>query len=54
MLQTFQQADGWPFPKYYGACGRYVVVENAGRPLTEFYHATWEERVSDEEQSSVT
>ena len=46
LLQMFPVADGWPFPEYYGACGRYVAVSNGGKPLSEFYNADWSERVS--------
>lgn len=37
MLQTFPSADGWPFPAYIGACGRFIMVENCGQPLKNFY-----------------
>ncbi|ESO83900.1 hypothetical protein LOTGIDRAFT_132744 [Lottia gigantea] len=45
LMQTFPASDGWPFPKYYGACGRFVVLENAGKPLTEYYNAPFSTRV---------
>ncbi|XP_060572616.1 divergent protein kinase domain 2A-like [Ruditapes philippinarum] len=44
LLQMFPVADGWPFPEYFGACGRYVAVGNGGKPLSEFYNANWSAR----------
>lgn len=37
LFQTFPKQDGWPFPKYIGSCGRFVMTEYAGRPLYDFY-----------------
>ncbi|CAG7731074.1 unnamed protein product [Allacma fusca] len=37
ILQTFRAEDGWPFPVYYGACGRIVAEEYVGNRLTTFY-----------------
>lgn len=37
-MQTFRAEDGWPFPVYYGACGRIVAEEYVGRRLTTFYN----------------
>ena len=34
VLMTFPAEEGWPVPKYYGSCGRFAVVENAGYPLS--------------------
>ena len=45
-FQTFPAKEGWPFPEYYGACGRYIMVEHAGRSLEEFYDAPFEKRVN--------
>ncbi|XP_053242842.1 divergent protein kinase domain 2B isoform X3 [Podarcis raffonei] len=36
MLQIFPGAEGWPFPKYLGSCGR-LIVTTSTRPLKEFY-----------------
>ncbi|XP_077198970.1 divergent protein kinase domain 2B isoform X2 [Paroedura picta] len=36
ILQIFPEAEGWPFPKYLGSCGRLIVNTNT-RPLKEFY-----------------
>ncbi|KAK0066411.1 deleted in autism protein 1 [Biomphalaria pfeifferi] len=41
MLQTFPKSEGWPFPEYIGSCGRVVVVEHAGKPLSEFVSASF-------------
>uniref|UniRef100_A0A8D0GKC0 Divergent protein kinase domain 2B n=1 Tax=Sphenodon punctatus TaxID=8508 RepID=A0A8D0GKC0_SPHPU len=35
-LQIFPGAEGWPFPKYLGSCGRLIVAAST-RPLKEFY-----------------
>jgi len=44
IFQTFPQSEGWPFPTYVGACGRFVAVESGYRLLHEFYEATWSDR----------
>lgn len=44
ILQTFPASEGWPFPSYLGACGRYVAIEHMGRPLGDFYNAPWHVR----------
>ncbi|XP_003218989.2 divergent protein kinase domain 2B [Anolis carolinensis] len=36
MLQIFPGAEGWPFPKYLGSCGR-LIVTTSTRPLKAFY-----------------
>jgi len=41
IFQTFPQSEGWPFPAYFGACGRFVVMESGYRPLHDFYKAAW-------------
>lgn len=46
IFQTFPQSEGWPFPKYVGACGRFVAVESGYRPLHEFYEAAWSDRAN--------
>ncbi|XP_071951089.1 divergent protein kinase domain 2A-like [Antedon mediterranea] len=45
LLQTFPKKDGWPFPGYEGACGRFIVEENIGPSLRSFYNHPWEDRV---------
>ncbi|KAL7648160.1 UNVERIFIED_CONTAM: hypothetical protein RMT77_000062 [Armadillidium vulgare] len=44
IMQAFENV--FPFPKYYGACGRVVVQELAGSPLSRFYGNPWLERAS--------
>ncbi|XP_073215172.1 divergent protein kinase domain 2B isoform X3 [Lepidochelys kempii] len=36
LVQIFPEAEGWPFPKYLGSCGRLIVTAGT-RPLKEFY-----------------
>ncbi|KAG8136456.1 hypothetical protein E2320_005036, partial [Naja naja] len=36
ILQIFPGAEGWPFPKYLGSCGRLIVTAST-RPMKEFY-----------------
>lgn len=36
LVQVFPKSEGWPFPEYIGSCGRGIVVENAGQPLSQF------------------
>ncbi|XP_035658342.1 divergent protein kinase domain 2A-like [Branchiostoma floridae] len=42
---TTKSKTPWPFPKFYGACGRVIVVEHAGRTLDTFMDSSWEVRV---------
>lgn len=44
LFQTFSRSEGWPFPAYVGACGRFVVLEDGYRPLHEFHDAEWSTR----------
>ena len=37
----FSKEDGWPFPTFYGACGRVIVVENGGKNLKSFLNKPW-------------
>ncbi|XP_035663456.1 divergent protein kinase domain 2A-like [Branchiostoma floridae] len=39
-----QSPTPWPFPKFYGACGRVIVVEHAGRTLDAFIDFPWKVR----------
>ena len=41
IAMAFPSSEGWPFPKYYGSCGRFSVFENAGQPLANFLEADW-------------
>ncbi|XP_044729761.1 uncharacterized protein LOC123293108 [Chrysoperla carnea] len=36
ILQLFNKNDGYPVPKYYGACGRYIIVEDCGIKLHDY------------------
>ncbi|XP_013797128.2 divergent protein kinase domain 2B [Apteryx mantelli] len=38
LLQIFPDVEGWPFPRYLGACGR-LVVSASTRPLRDFFGA---------------
>nr|XP_060626224.1 divergent protein kinase domain 2B isoform X2 [Anolis sagrei ordinatus] len=39
LVQIFPGAEGWPFPKYLGSCGR-LIVTTSTRPLKAFYGTT--------------
>ncbi|CAH1255157.1 C3orf58 [Branchiostoma lanceolatum] len=41
---TTKSTTLWPFPKFYGACGRVIVVEHAGGTLDTFMDSPWEVR----------
>ncbi|XP_078576825.1 divergent protein kinase domain 2A-like [Branchiostoma floridae x Branchiostoma japonicum] len=41
---TTKSTTPWPFPKFYGACGRVIVVEHAGRTLDAFLDSPWNVR----------
>lgn len=43
-FQVFPSEKGWPFPKFYGACGRAIVMEDAGFPLDSFILHPWLKR----------
>ncbi|XP_069698636.1 divergent protein kinase domain 2A isoform X2 [Periplaneta americana] len=45
ILQILPEEDGWPVPKYLGACGRLVAEEYAGEMLTYYHQAPWLQRV---------
>ncbi|XP_030055550.1 divergent protein kinase domain 2B isoform X2 [Microcaecilia unicolor] len=36
LVQIFPGAEGWPFPRYLGSCGR-LIVSTSTRPLKAFY-----------------
>lgn len=36
--------DGWPTPEYFGACGRLIIEEYVGSPLSSFYEEPWLKR----------
>lgn len=39
--EIFPSEEGWPFPKYHGACGRIIVVEDSGKSLNQFLSHPW-------------
>ena len=43
--QAFPAKHGWPFPQYFGACGRMIFVENGGTELTDYLGRPWVERL---------
>ncbi|CAD5125690.1 DgyrCDS13897 [Dimorphilus gyrociliatus] len=45
IIKAFPYTKGYPFPKAYGACGRYLVTENAGTRLADYYNAHWIKRI---------
>ncbi|GFT47692.1 divergent protein kinase domain 2A [Nephila pilipes] len=45
ILQAFPQAEGWPFPQYYGSCGRVIVEEYVGKTIAYFEDSSWEQRI---------
>lgn len=44
ILQTFPASEGWPFPTYYGACGRHIVVSYEGEPIQNYFKASFQKR----------
>ncbi|KAL0115461.1 hypothetical protein PUN28_010769 [Cardiocondyla obscurior] len=45
ILQILPAENGWPVPKYYGACGRIIVEEYVGLPLADYYDKSWIQRI---------
>ncbi|XP_011698510.1 PREDICTED: deleted in autism protein 1 homolog isoform X1 [Wasmannia auropunctata] len=45
ILQILSAEDGWPVPKYFGACGRIIIEEYVGLPLSDYYDKSWIQRV---------
>lgn len=41
LLQILSAEKNWPVPKYFGACGRIVIEEYVGLPLTAYYNEPW-------------
>ncbi|XP_015429683.1 PREDICTED: deleted in autism protein 1 homolog, partial [Dufourea novaeangliae] len=41
LLQILSANENWPVPKYLGACGRIIVEEYVGLPLTTYYNKPW-------------
>lgn len=44
-FQILSAENGWPVPKYFGACGRIIIEEYIGSPLSDCYHKSWIQRV---------
>ena len=44
ILMAFPAEDGWPFPKYFGGCGRLAVVEWAGGMLSQHWEKPFADR----------
>ncbi|XP_014484465.1 PREDICTED: deleted in autism protein 1 homolog isoform X2 [Dinoponera quadriceps] len=44
ILQILSVENGWPVPKYFGACGRIIIEEYVGLPLTDYYNKPWVQR----------
>lgn len=44
LLELFKQESKWPVPRFYGACGRCIIVENGGIPLGELESLNWYDR----------
>nr|XP_034184033.1 divergent protein kinase domain 2A isoform X2 [Osmia lignaria] len=40
-LQILSADKNWPVPKYFGACGRIIIEEYVGLPLTAYYNEPW-------------
>ena len=45
LLQMFPESDGWPFPKYFGACGRMIVEAHKGDTLDKYINEPFKFRV---------
>ncbi|XP_076182444.1 divergent protein kinase domain 2A [Ptiloglossa arizonensis] len=41
LLQILPANKNWPVPKYLGACGRIIIEEYVGLPLTAYYNKPW-------------
>ncbi|PSN52914.1 Deleted in autism protein 1 [Blattella germanica] len=46
ILQILRAENGWPVPKYKGACGRIIVEEYVGEMLYMYHRAPWLQRAS--------
>lgn len=43
-FQILSAENGWPVPRYFGACGRVVIEEYIGSPLSDYYDKSWIQR----------
>ena len=44
IAMAFPAAENWPFPEYYGACGRFSVFEDVGKSLNNYISSSWSKR----------
>ncbi|CAL1261338.1 unnamed protein product [Larinioides sclopetarius] len=44
-FKAFSQAEGWPFPQYFGSCGRVIVEEYVGKTISYFEDSPWKQRI---------
>jgi len=42
---TFPPEEGWPFPSYFGSCGRLAAFNFSGPSLSSFIDSPWQIRV---------
>lgn len=43
-LKILPAKNGWPVPEYFGACGRIIIEEYIGAPLSDYLNKPWLER----------
>ncbi|XP_050574615.1 divergent protein kinase domain 2A [Bombus affinis] len=41
LLQILSTNKDWPVPRYFGTCGRILIEEYVGMPLTAYYNEPW-------------
>ena len=46
VLQLLKSSDGWPVPRCYGTCGRFVVEEHGGESIGNSESYDWADRAS--------
>ncbi|EFN83716.1 Uncharacterized protein C3orf58, partial [Harpegnathos saltator] len=44
LILQVNSENGWPVPKYFGACGRIIIEEYVGLPLVDYYNKPWIQR----------
>ncbi|XP_032689439.1 divergent protein kinase domain 2A-like [Odontomachus brunneus] len=44
ILQILPAENGWPVPKYFGACGRIIIAEHVGLTLADYFDKPWIQR----------
>jgi len=45
LSMSFPSSQDWPFPQYFGACGRLAVFEYVGPTIADYHSAPWSTRV---------